>query len=93
MGRSAILNAFPNKANTSLVQPVEVIHLKQLPIELYLAEVIHAFPHEILVVRIDPRPQRTQDEVNVTDTNHLILIVTDILPEHPSPLQASFHHV
>ena len=53
MGRSALFNAFPDKTNTSLVHPVEVIHLKQLPVELYLAEVIHAFPHEIPAVLVN----------------------------------------
>ena len=54
MGCRALLNAFPNKADTSLMHPVEFIHLQQLPVELDLSEVIHAFPHEILIVRVDP---------------------------------------
>lgn len=67
-----------------LVHPLELLHLQQFPAELDLAEVIHAFPHEILVVRVDPRPQRTQDEVGVIDADNLILIVADILPKHPT---------
>ena len=43
MGRSAFLDAFSDKTNTRLVHQVEVIHLKQLLAELYLAEVIYAF--------------------------------------------------
>lgn len=54
LGCRALLNAFPDKTDTILVHPVEFIHLQQLPVEPDLAEVIHAFPHEILVVRVDP---------------------------------------
>ena len=54
MDRRALLDAFPYKVDTSLVHPVEFLHLQQLPVELDLAEIIHAFPHEILVVRVDP---------------------------------------
>lgn len=74
---------------TGLVHPVEFLHLQQ-----DLAEVIHAFPHEILVVRVDPWPQqRTQNKAGIINADDLVLIVTDILPKHPSPLQASLHHV
>lgn len=79
---------------TGLVHPVEFLHLQQFPVELDLAEVIHAFPHEILVVRVDPWPQqRTQNKVGIINADDLVLIVTDILPKHPPPLQASLHHV
>ena len=54
MGCRNLLDTFLNKVNTGLVHPVEFLHLQQLPIELNLSEIIHAFPHEILIVRIDP---------------------------------------
>ena len=54
MGCRTFLDTFLNKVNTGLVHPVEFLHLQQLPIELNLSEIIHAFPHEILIVRIDP---------------------------------------
>ena len=54
MGCRTFFNAFPDKTDTILVHPLEFIHLQQFPVELDLTEVIHAFPHEILVVRVDP---------------------------------------
>ncbi len=36
------------------MHPVELLRLQQLPVKFDLAEVIHAFPHEILVIRVDP---------------------------------------
>lgn len=47
------LNVF-DKVDTGHMHLVERLHLQQLPSELNLAEVIHAFPHKILVIRIDP---------------------------------------
>lgn len=79
MGGCTLLDAFPDKLNTSLVHQVELLRLQQHSVEPDLTEVVHAFPHEILVVRIDTRPQRTQNEIGVIDANNLILIVADIL--------------
>ena len=67
MGCSAFLDAFSDKTDTRLVHPVEVIHLKQLPIELYLAEVIHAFPHEIPVVLVNMTQEKALSLEEQTD--------------------------
>jgi len=50
MSYRPLLDASPDKVDTGLVHPVELLQLQQLPVELDLAEVIHAFPHEILVI-------------------------------------------
>lgn len=89
MGGYTFLDAFQDKLNTGLVHPVELLRLQQLPVELDQPEVVHAFPHEILVVRIDPRPQRTQNELGVIDGDDLTLIVANILPEHPPPIAST----
>ena len=54
MCRRTLFDTFPDKADAGIMHPVEFLHLQQLPVELDLAEVIHAFPHEIPVVRADP---------------------------------------
>lgn len=36
-----------------LVHPVELLHLQQLPVKLNLTEVVHTFPHKILIIRVD----------------------------------------
>ena len=92
MGYCTLLDAFPNKVDTGLIHPVEHLSLQQRLAKLDLAEIIHAFPHEILIIRGDSRPQRTQDDVGVIAADYLVLIVADIIPE-PPPLQAPFHHI
>lgn len=71
MGRRTLLDAFPDKVDAGLMHPVELLRPQQLSVAYNLTEVIHAFPHEILIVRVDPRPQRTQDKVGVVYADNL----------------------
>ena len=89
----ALFDVFPNKVNTYLVHPVELLHLQQLPAKLNLTEVVHTFPYKILIIRIDMRPKCTQYKVRIIDADNLILIVTHILSQHPLPLKTVFHHI
>ena len=39
------------------------------------------------------RPEGAEDKVSIPYPLHMILVVPDVLPEHPVPLQSSVHHV
>lgn len=93
MTRRTLLYALPDETDTCFVHPVELRHLQRLPVEPDLAEVTHAFPRGTPVIRVNPRPQRTQHKVRVIYAYNLILIVAHILAEHPPPLQPIIHHV
>ena len=39
------------------------------------------------------RPEGAEDKVSIPYPLHLVLVVPDVLTEHPVPLQTSVHHV
>ena len=86
-------HAFPDEVQAGLMQLVIFIHLNELSFVFSLTKIIQSFPHEILILCWNVRPQRTHDEVGVVNTNHLVLIDAHIAFEHPFPLQTSFHHI
>ncbi len=47
------LDFFLQIKSRGLVHPVELLHLQQLPVKLNLTEVVHTFPHKILIIRVD----------------------------------------
>ena len=40
------LCASPDKVNTGLMHPIELLHLQQLSVELDLTEIVHTFPYK-----------------------------------------------
>lgn len=99
MGRRTLLDAFPDKVDTGLVHPVELLHPQQLSVAHNLTEVIHAFPHEILIVRVDPRPQRTHDKVGVVlcgqpdSDNSRHFSVTSTAIANPAPSRPNNYNI
>ena len=60
--------------------------LEQFPFIQGLTEIVKSFPNKIFVFRFDMRPECAHYEIGIVYSQYLILIITDILFEHPSPL-------
>ena len=82
-----------DEIQTEVVHLIESLCLEQFAIIHYLPEVIHAFPHKILVRWRYLRPQSAHDKVGIINPHDLILIISYIVLEQPFPLQSLVHYI
>ena len=84
---------FPDEIQTETVHLIEFLCLEQFAIIHYLPKIVHALPNKILVRWRYSRPQSAHDKVGIIDPHYLILIISNILLEHPIPQQSLVHHI
>ena len=84
LGRT-LLDSLLQKPQTFLMLQVEVIVRKAMAIIQDLAEVVHSPMHMKHIHIGNPRPQCSEDEIDIIDTDHLVVIIAHILLKYPLP--------